>query len=1343
MGLSLRSITKKIGDVAQGVERQVNPFDNGVAYSNPVSTAPPPPSFIRQAPQMGLSFIRPVVGAGADVTNFIGNAEMKAGNALGFHGFGLGGITYNGPQSNVQQFGPTVGNFVGPNTPRNFASNLGQTAITVSPEVFARPLEALASPLTHGAAQLGNKVAGRVGKRLAFAITHGLAGGASIGGAASLTQSIGGDQPITAKDVALNFVKGAGHGATQGAVFGVARGKGIKTPSPDIALGGPVGDIARTLTRAATAPRIRAALADETPKVSLKQDLTPQEQKIGTALGMSKKEILATRDQNDLAGAFKTRVSKMSPEELANLKPSEQMATAELMSKGPTKLAPVEVNAKRNPFKSLIKPVEQGDYLSARTMPQLASEPVKTSGAVWKNAMLNLKKTNPDEFKNFWRNVESLPDNASAQLKKAVQVWRDSSNRVHANSLAIGKNTNYLHDWALHPWLLKDATEEQIASGGPGILGQHAMNRKHLTIAEGEKAGLKLGDDPVNEGMKYFRGSANALHRKAAEKALIEADAGEMVKPRTRDLGYGTLVPLSEKGYKASRGLAYHQASTNRVVKGVRTVNVGSKSTLLSGGQFHQINTLFRAGSALTLKGHPVAALKGSVGIVRPLLPGGKGAVNAMREKALTDGMVDKAAKIGMPYGQEVYNAKGSFLKAGVGHEMLGRQMSMMHDQVVRSVIHDLEKKGISLDSAAAKKTGLIGNNIMTLMNKEAQNIPPVVSQGMSDWLLAGQFTPSKFRVLSKVTSKGLEGSYARAAIAGNVLSMGALIVGLGAVFHQKSDNVRDMFLRALINPAAPSLQKDSKGNTINYRLPGTDTSDVAKLLGITLTRQQSGHLGINWNPHNIPSGVEDFLRARLSPLASAGVKIKTNTTFAGKPLFDPNAPAGQKAEQAGTSIVTGMLPIGAQGLPMVKGVEKHLPGSVQEVLNAQKPGSNPLVKSVGSSFGLTPSTDTTVGKGLQSKQYFDAISQHGRGLDQQAKNAYDLWAASKKNPVTGKYDVTPNINDASNKASALLDNPTALQHMIALNRQLNSEGQKADPLWLQSSQNIKKYLQYQRMAPGGPDRARWMNQNKGWYLPLLDARNQFFSSLPPGDPNKPKLDLQYPAASSQVQALETRYNGLKDGTAKSNFINAHPELIQQWNKQSDYTNKYRQELGYSPLKKYPEATPQIQSFIDRYTASDKGMRKAIRASNPAGYQNMISYFDSVNLYNIGKQAAVSQLQGEPNYTSKEAKAISSLGSDVYQKPDGTYAIVPAGWMQGLSSSGTGSTSYSSNYASSKARYKEARYLSNSAKFRIKGSKGRIKGNKISLKRGTKSGKFKVTTANAAKTAVKLKPSEV
>jgi len=115
-----------------------------------------------------------------------------------------------------------------------------------------------------------------------------------------------------------------------------------------------------------------------------------------------------------------------------------------------------------------------------------------------------------------------------------------------------------------------------------------------------------------------------------------------------------------------------------------------------------------------------------------------------------------------------------------------------------------------------------------------------------------------------------------------------------------------------------------------------------------------------------MPGTIQDFLRARLSPLASIPVKIGTNENYAGRPLFDPQAPLGTKAEQAATIIASGLMPIGIQGLPQTQAIEKHLPGNVQDVLNANKPGGNPLVKSLGSSFGVTPSTDQTVGKGLR-----------------------------------------------------------------------------------------------------------------------------------------------------------------------------------------------------------------------------------------------------------------------------------------------------------------------------------------------------------------------------------------
>jgi hypothetical protein len=980
----------------------------------------------------------------------------------------------------------------------------------------------------------------------------------------------------------------------------------------------------------------------------------------------------------------------LSPEQ-GGATPKEQMKIAELAGMGPRERAPAEVNTSRNPYKSPIETVPQGDYQKARINGVLATNPIKTSGNHWLRSMVELKKASPEEYANFWKAVENPNAAHSPQLQEAITRWRDVANRAHGTSQALGGNTNYIAEYARHPWDLSGLEDKTgpTSVGGKGFTGIDNMSRKHMTIAEGEAAGLKLSTDPLTEGQNYITGASNRLHREAVLKGLAEADSGQMVKPHTLDLGYGHTVQLSDAGMKQAKAYAKFMPSTNPLVKGARTANVALKSTLLTGGQFHPINiSAIRAAPTLLAEGHPIRAAKGLGGTFRPLFPGGAKAVDRMYSKALKEGMVDKGAMVGMPYGEGGYNAGGSYLKHGVGHGLVfEKQLPMMHDQMVRSVVADLEKKGIPLNSIEARKLGQSANATMGFVNREVNNISPRMQQRMGDFLLASQFTPSKWLTNRNAFKGGKAGSYARADIATNVVGAFALISGGGYLMQQKSDNTRDMALRALIDPAIPTNQKDSKGNTIDFKIPSTNTNEIAKLLGIKLVRQKDGHLGVDWSPKNtlkIPSNIENYMKSRLAPIAGDVNKVATNQTYAGKALYDPKAPLGQQAIQAATTLAVGHLPIGLQGAAYTKLVKDHVPGSAKEILDANTPGTNPLVKSLAGSTGFSPRTDMTVGKGLDTARYFSALDTAKQGLSRQETDALDLFSGSKKNPVTGKYDVQPNVNDSRTKASVLLQNPKAIDKLVQMNKTLADQGQKVDPLWQQSKDRVTAYLQYQAMPPGGADRAVWADQNPWYYgnpnnkadKGVAGQRTSFFDTLPAGDPNKPKLDLQYPDATPQLKSVMDGYSNITDSKQKGAYLDQHPELLDQWKKQSDYTNNFRKELGYTPFKNYPEATPQLQSYMDKYSAADKATKKGIRNSDPKAYQNMIAYYDSLDLYNINKEGAKNQLQGQPDQTSKQNKAISGLAKDIYQNADGTYQIVPAGWMDGLKNGSGGGGGY-------------------------------------------------------------------
>jgi len=253
------------------------------------------------------------------------------------------------------------------------------------------------------------------------------------------------------------------------------------------------------------------------PKVVKKQELTKEEIKAGRALGMSTKEILAAKKGDGLSTALQDHTQGMSADELANLKPGEQMAIDRLIKDGPQrKKSPIAKNIGRNPYKSTVPNVAPGDYARARINPGTVSHPIKFAGSQLDRALRKLGKSNPEDLKNFWIHAESAPKNPSPQLKEALYWWREVANRVHGETVRAGVNTNYLQNFALHPWDLAKVSEDQIAAGGPGMLGSHAMGRKHLTITEGLSKGLQLGTDPRAEAAKYVNGTTKALEHQSA-----------------------------------------------------------------------------------------------------------------------------------------------------------------------------------------------------------------------------------------------------------------------------------------------------------------------------------------------------------------------------------------------------------------------------------------------------------------------------------------------------------------------------------------------------------------------------------------------------------------------------------------------------------------------------------------------------------------------------------------------------------------------------------------------------------------------------------------------------------
>lgn len=887
----------------------------------------------------------------------------------------------------------------------------------------------------------------------------------------------------------------------------------------------------------------------------------------------------------------------------AGLAPVSKGVKQQLNPKVPFKRAVAE-NTQLNPTKVNIPEVQPGDYARARLNPQQASNPIDIATQQAVNAAKKLSKKEQAMIPHLVENPSLAKSKAAREF---VARHNDLTNLTHATSQSLGGNTNFVPNYFRHNVDLsnpKDAArwEKLVAKRGGQAADPYAfggidnMNRVFNSVKELEDAGfhLKNTNDPIQNIIDYGKSSANTLKRQALVKAITEADMAQPLKNRNFDLGNGQVVPVSEKGLKEIRAYALHDPSKNAAIKGVRTANTAIKTSILSGGQFHPINiSVLRAGPSIampkierllqgdiTMGSHPIRAAKGVGATFRPLLPGGKGAVDKMYAKAMKDTVVDPgtgapinyveaAAKIGAPFGARGYDVTGTALKSGVGHKLVfERQMPMMHNQVIRSIVHDLVKDGIPLDSPAAREAGIAANSTMGFINKEALNISPKVKQGMSDWMLASQFTPSKIVTLSKVGKGGVAGQYARADVASNVAAATAMIVGVGYLLHQKSDSLRDSLLRAIVNPAVPTPMKDKNGNNVELRIPLTYTGEISKLLGIKLKRQEDGHLGIDWKPGNAPDTVAEWMRSRLSPLPAVAVKLKTNTDFGTKPLYDPTAPAGTKAIQSATTIGQGFLPIGAQGLPYTEAVKKHLPGTARAILDQNTPGSNPLVKSGLSSVGFSPRVDQTTGKALGTSQYYETRDKFANSLKPDERALFDKIAAPKKDSFGNKAKPTNTLTKVADYGDLVANQDFANKYQKYQQSQKNH-----DPLWDLSPDQLRSYMQAQVISKNDPGGDSTTVRQLYARLPdgFFSARDAYFASLKKSGAkfDETKYNTK-PGMPDNLVAFADAYHNLPYGTGARSKALRTPEgqaYIAWLDQNRIYNNQERADLGLPPLE--------------------------------------------------------------------------------------------------------------------------------------------------------------------------------
>lgn len=191
MGLSLKSLGKKITDIAGGVERQINPLDSGLSYKTKVAA---PQQRQQSAVQQAVNLGRPIVHP----FSTIGSAVVHTPQAIYRE-------VQNKPINDIQKkiFGTTDSGSIG----KQIVGDIGQIGLTVAAPGLTRGIEA------------------GVGRVLPTKVLPKVISNAGVGGAfnATAAASQGADAKETLKSAALGAAIGGGLPVAGVAVKGGAK----------------------------------------------------------------------------------------------------------------------------------------------------------------------------------------------------------------------------------------------------------------------------------------------------------------------------------------------------------------------------------------------------------------------------------------------------------------------------------------------------------------------------------------------------------------------------------------------------------------------------------------------------------------------------------------------------------------------------------------------------------------------------------------------------------------------------------------------------------------------------------------------------------------------------------------------------------------------------------------------------------------------------------------------------------------------------------------------------------------------------------------------------------------
>lgn len=199
---------------------------------------------------------------------------------------------------------------------------------------------------------------------------------------------------------------------------------------------------------------------------------------------------------------------------------------------------------------------------------------------------------------------------------------------------------------------------------------------------------------------------------------------------------------------------------------------------------------------------------------------------------------------------------------------------------------------------------------------------------------------------------------------------------------------------------------------------------------------------------------------------------------------------------------------------------------------------------------------------------YFETRDSTYNKLNPNQKAVFDSLFPDKKN-IFGDEIKETNPNDRITKASTLKGNPEVFKAVADMYKQLAQRtGQVIDPVYNLDWNKAQNVLWARSLAPGESSETKQeLLYNQPWYPKFKAQETKFYNALEKklGKKDDP---YNYPKETAQINKLQETYFKLPKNTGqRTDFITAHPELTKYWDKHRDAVNRHRIALGLTPLK--------------------------------------------------------------------------------------------------------------------------------------------------------------------------------